>query len=82
MSAPLYNRDILALAIATADYLPNPDARYRASKRAPLCGSAIILDLDTDESGRLPRARQHRRVVCGSRRATRLAGVRPPRPRA
>ncbi len=53
MSAPLYNRDILALAVATADFLPNPAARLRASKRAPLCGSAIILDLDTDDAGRV-----------------------------
>lgn len=51
MSAPLYNRDILALAVATAEYLPNPDAGHRVSRRAPLCGSAIILDLDTDEDG-------------------------------
>ena len=53
MSAPLYNRDILVLAVATADYLPNPGARLRASRRAPLCGSAIILDLDTDADGRV-----------------------------
>lgn len=59
MSAPLYNRDILALAIATADYLPNPGAPYRASKRAPLCGSAIILDLDTDEGGLVTRVGLH-----------------------
>ncbi|WP_338426319.1 iron-sulfur cluster assembly scaffold protein [Sphingopyxis kveilinensis] len=59
MSAPLYNRDILALAIATADYLPNPEAQFRTSKRAPLCGSAIILDLDTDEGGRVARVGLH-----------------------
>lgn len=53
MSAPLYNRDILSLAVATADYLPRPDARYHASLRAPLCGSRIILDLDTDDAGRV-----------------------------
>src|SRR3546814_15143558 len=52
MSAPLYNRDILALAVATADYLPLADAHHRVSKRAPLCGRAIILDLDTDDEGR------------------------------
>lgn len=51
MSAPLYNRDILALAVATADYPPRPDAVHRASRRAPLCGSAILLDLDTDAAG-------------------------------
>jgi len=59
MSAPLYNRDILALAVATADYLPLVDARHRVSKRAPLCGSAIILDLDTDDAGRVTRVGMH-----------------------
>ena len=59
MSAPLYNRDILALAVATADYLPLDDARHRVSKRAPLCGSAIILDLDTDDAGRVTRVGLH-----------------------
>lgn len=53
MSAPLYNRDILALAVATAEHLPNPDARYHASVRAPLCGSRILLDLDADDTGRV-----------------------------
>src|SRR3546814_7159705 len=59
MSAPLYNRDILALAVATADYLPLADARHRVSKRAPLCGSAIILDLDTDDGGSIRRVGMH-----------------------
>ncbi|WP_260582240.1 iron-sulfur cluster assembly scaffold protein [Sphingopyxis sp. PET50] len=53
MSAPLYNRDILSLAVATADYLPLPGARYHASLRAPLCGSRILLDLDADDVGRV-----------------------------
>ena len=59
MSMSLYNRDILALAVATAEYLPNPDAQYRVSKRAPLCGSAIILDLDTDGAGRVTSVGMH-----------------------
>src|SRR3546814_19319493 len=59
MSAPLYNRDILALAVATADYLPLADARHRVSKRAPLCGSAIILDFDTDDGGSIRRVGMH-----------------------
>src|SRR3546814_12851830 len=42
LSAPLYNRDILALAVATADYLPPADAHHRVSKRPPLCCSALI----------------------------------------
>ena len=59
MSAPLYNRDILALAVATAQYLPLADARHRVNKRAPLCGSAIILDLDTDDAGLVTRVGLH-----------------------
>jgi NifU-like protein involved in Fe-S cluster formation len=59
MSAPLYNRDILALAVATAEYLPNPDARYHASKRAPLCGSRILLDLDADADGNVTAIGMH-----------------------
>lgn len=59
MSVPLYNRDILALAVATAEYLPIADARHRVRKRAPLCGSAIILDLDTDDAGRVTRVGMH-----------------------
>jgi len=50
MSAPLYNRDILALAVATADFPLLENAR-RASLRAPLCGSRIVVDVDTDADG-------------------------------
>ncbi len=59
MSAPLYNRDILSLAVATADFPPLDAARHRVSARAPLCGSAIILDLDTDDAGRVTRVGLH-----------------------
>ena len=59
MSAPLYNRDILSLAVATAEYLPRPEAAYHASLRAPLCGSRILLDLDTDEAGRVTAVGMH-----------------------
>ena len=53
MSSPLYNRDILSLAVATADFPPLEAPRHRVSARAPLCGSAIILDLDTGDDGRV-----------------------------
>lgn len=51
MSAPLYNRDILALAVATAEFPLPVEARRRASLRAPLCGSRIIVDVDADAAG-------------------------------
>ena len=59
MAKVLYTPDILALAVATSEHLPNPDARYHAAARAPLCGSAIILDLDTDDAGRITRVGMH-----------------------
>jgi len=58
MSAPLYNRDILSLAVATADFPLLADAR-RASLRAPLCGSRIIVDVDADEGGLVQRVGLH-----------------------
>ena len=78
MSAPLYNRDILALAVATADYMPLADASHRVSKRAPLCGSAIILDLDTDDAGRVARVGMHvEACALGQASATLLARHAP-----
>jgi NifU-like protein involved in Fe-S cluster formation len=78
MSAPLYNRDILALAVATSEYLPIADARHRVSKRAPLCGSAIILDLDTDDAGRVTRVGMHvEACALGQASATLLARHAP-----
>ena len=50
MSAALYNRDILSLAVATADFPLIENAR-RASLRAPLCGSRIIVDVDAGADG-------------------------------
>ncbi|MDR6832619.1 MULTISPECIES: iron-sulfur cluster assembly scaffold protein [unclassified Sphingopyxis] len=74
MSAPLYNRDILALAVATAEHLPNPDARYHATARAPLCGSRILLDLDADDAGRVTGIGMHvEACALGQAAATLLA---------
>lgn len=74
MSAPLYNRDILALAVATADHLPNPDARYHATARAPLCGSRILLDLDADDAGQVTGIGMHvEACALGQAAATLLA---------
>jgi NifU-like protein involved in Fe-S cluster formation len=51
MSASLYNREILALAVGLADYprLDAPD--WTGELRAPLCGSRVTLDLAFEEGG-------------------------------
>lgn len=59
MSSALYNRDILALAVGSVDFLPREGARHRISARAPLCGSAIILDIDADDDGRVTDVGMH-----------------------
>lgn len=53
MSPPLYNRDILALAVALGQYprLTAPD--HSGELRAPLCGSRIMMDLMLDGHGRV-----------------------------
>ncbi|WP_447761128.1 iron-sulfur cluster assembly scaffold protein [Sphingopyxis panaciterrae] len=80
MSAPLYNRDILSLAVATAEYLPNPQARYHASARAPLCGSRILLDLDADAEGHVTAVGMHvEACALGQAAATLLARHAPGR---
>ena len=53
MSEPLYTRDILRLAasIPHLGRLPEPDASL--AKRAPVCGSQVIVDLMLDNTGRV-----------------------------
>jgi NifU-like protein involved in Fe-S cluster formation len=49
----LYSRDILRLAVASADFPPlsRPDARVE--QRAPLCGSRIVMDVRLGTDGRV-----------------------------
>lgn len=80
MSAPLYSRDILSLAVATSDHLPNPEARYHATARAPLCGSRIIVDIDADDAGRVTGVGMHvEACALGQAAATLLARHAPGR---
>lgn len=74
MSGALYNRDILALAVGSADFPPREGARRRISMRAPLCGSAIILDVDADDDGRVSGIGMHvEACALGQASATLLA---------
>lgn len=53
VAAPLYTRDILRLAasIPNLGRLPEPSASVE--KRAPVCGSRVIVDLVLDGEGRV-----------------------------
>ena len=78
MSGPLYNRDLLALAVGVADFPLRDGARHRVSARAPLCGSAIILDVEADEAGRVSGVGLHvEACALGQASATLLARHAP-----
>jgi NifU-like protein involved in Fe-S cluster formation len=53
MPSPLYTRDILRLA-ASIPHLGRLDTRQAsAERRAPLCGSRVIVDVALDREGRI-----------------------------
>lgn len=56
MSAPLYNREILALAVALAEFPRLAAPTCSGELRAPLCGSRVHLDLDLDADRRVRRS--------------------------
>jgi NifU-like protein involved in Fe-S cluster formation len=53
MSAPLYNRQILMLAVENAQYPPLKDARLHGLLRSTICGSQISMDLELDADARI-----------------------------
>jgi NifU-like protein involved in Fe-S cluster formation len=53
VTAPLYTRDILRLAASIPHLGRLPDAEASVEKRAPVCGSSIIVDVALDEAGRV-----------------------------
>lgn len=53
VSAPPYTRDILRLAAAIPQLGRLADAQASAEKRAPVCGSSIIVDVALDSEGRV-----------------------------
>lgn len=52
-AATLYNRDVLMLAAALADFPLRDDLPLRGAARSALCGSMLDLGLDLDDAGRI-----------------------------
>lgn len=75
MSAPLYTRDILRLAAS----IPNPGrlegAEASVEKRAPVCGSSIIVDLALDAEGRVAALGQEVKACAFGQAAAALMGA-------
>jgi NifU-like protein involved in Fe-S cluster formation len=53
VSAPLYTRDILRLAAAIPHLGRLAGAQASAEKRAPVCGSSVVVDVMLDGEGRV-----------------------------
>ena len=53
VSGALYNRDILRLAASIPHLGRLAGAQASAEKRAPVCGSRVVVDLALDEEGRV-----------------------------
>lgn len=56
MSAPLYTREILALAVALSEFPRFDTPQHSGDLRAPLCGSRVTLDLMFGADGRVAKA--------------------------
>src|SRR3954469_19796705 len=53
MNAPLYNPQILRLAVEIPFHQRLAAPMATVEKRSPVCGSRVTLDLDMDEAGRV-----------------------------
>lgn len=54
-AAALYNAEVLGLAVRLATYPLSDDLPFRASARAPLCGSTIELGVELGPDGTIAR---------------------------
>lgn len=50
---PLYSPEVLAAAVALADYPARPDLPLQGGARSRSCGSSLALQLATDRDGRI-----------------------------
>ena len=53
VTAPLYTRDILRLAASIPHLGRLPGAHASVEKRAPVCGSRVVVDVSLDQEGRV-----------------------------
>ena len=74
MAAPLYTADILRLAtqIPYLDRLADPDATVE--RRSPVCGSRIVVDVTTDDAGRITALGQEVRACALGQASAALMG--------
>ncbi len=75
MTAPLYTRDILRLAASIPHLGRLPDAGASAEKRAPVCGSSILVDIVLDAAGKVTAIGQEVRACAFGQASAALMGA-------
>jgi len=72
---PLYTRDILRLAASIPHLRRLERPQATVEKRAPLCGSRVIVDLIADEAGRVTQLGQEVRACALGQASAALMGA-------
>ena len=75
VTAPLYTRDILRLAASIPHLGRLAEAEASVERRAPVCGSSIIVDLVLDEAGRVAVLGQEVRACAFGQASAALMGA-------
>jgi NifU-like protein involved in Fe-S cluster formation len=75
VSAPLYTRDILRLAAAIPHLGRLANAQASAEKRAPVCGSSVVIDVTLDGEGRVAALRQEVKACAFGQASAALLGA-------
>ena len=79
VTAPLYTRDILRLAASIPHLGRLSDAQASAERRAPICGSSIVVDVVLDEQGRVAALGQEVKACAFGQASAALMGTHAPR---
>ncbi len=74
VTTPLYTRDILRLAASIPHFGRLAAAQATAERRAPVCGSAIIVDIALDGEGRVAALGQEVRACAFGQASAALMG--------
>ena len=74
MSAPLYNARILRLATNIPHQARLPDPHATVSKRSPICGSRVTVDVVMDDAGRVAALGQEVRACALGQASAALMG--------
>ena len=75
VTAPLYTRDILRLAASIPHLGRLSDAQASAERRAPVCGSSIVVDVVLDEQGRVAALGQEVKACAFGQASAALMGM-------